>query len=159
MFGFKRKRTKIVAGLLSRIESHIVLLIRATLNKLSGTITSDTELKIEKSGKGEIVPGAPLSNLGLLCLSGTLPTTLTSLDAIIAKAEQIQGSKSGLSFEAQQLINEHYQALSNIRHIIKQNEIKSITEDPKNLNKLISSLTKSCNDLEIITNKTAKLAQ
>jgi len=146
MFGaFKKGRTKVVADLLSRLESHVVILTRATLAQLSGTPATDAESKVAASGRRDLIPGAPLSNLGQLDLSGTPSAILASLDGIVAKAEQVQGSKAGLSAEAQQLVDDHYRDLAGIRRAIASCKSEVGTDD---MSASIDALTEACNALD-----------
>ena len=155
MFGFKKERTKVVAGLLSRLESHVVILTRATLGQLSGTPAADPHAKVAASGTRELVPGAPLSNLGQLDLSGTRSTILASLDGIVAKAEQVKGSKAGLSAEAQQLVDDHYRNLAGIRRAIASGKSAVDTDD---ISAFVNALTEACNALDATAKKAAALA-
>jgi len=154
--GFKKERTRVVAGLLSRLESHVVVLTRQALGQLAGTPANDADASVAASGKRELVPGAPLSNLGQLDLSGTPSALLTSLDAVVAKAEQVQGSKSGLSGEAQQLVDDHYRNLAGLRSAIGPGKSGVGKDD---MSAFVTALTEACDALDNTAQKAAALAR
>lgn len=154
--GFKKERTRVVADLLSRLESHVVILTRAALGQLGGTPARDAESKVAASGRRDLIPGAPLSSLGRLDLSGTPSAVLDSLDGIVAKAEQVQGSKAGLSTHAQQLVDEHYWNLAGVRRAIASGKSALGTDD---MSAFVNALTEACNALDTTAQKAAGLAR
>ena len=159
MFGFRRQRTRVVAGLLSRLEAHVVVLTRAALGELSGTRDDDAQAKITASGKRDLIPGAPLSNLGQLDLAQAPAEVLNALDGIVAKAEQVQGSKAGLATEAQQLIDDHYRDLAGIRHVIASGKSAVAAQGSGEIGGFVSALTEACNALDTTAQRAADLAR
>lgn len=160
MFGFfKKERTRIVATMLSRMESHVVVLVRATLDELEHNTGAQSAGKVAASERRDLIPGAPLSNLGQLTFSGTPAQLLDSLDAIVSKIEQVKGSKAGLTAEAQQLVDDHFSNLHDVRQAISGVKSAIVGEDTDASRVALHSLKEACDALDSTAQKTAAFAR
>jgi hypothetical protein len=121
------KRTQTVVSVLLRIESYIFYRARAVLARLAqetNVPTGDTESVESLMGKADHVAqydrklgpiGVGLSRWGSVTTTGTTADALSSLAALLGKAELFKGSTARLSEEGKQLVDKHCVVLKGLR--------------------------------------------